>query len=344
MAVVLTDGRLLVVGAGFGDRGDAAAPVEAAAIFNPNVDEWTGTRPPSFGVGSATLLADGTVLVAGGGLSGRDAERYDPGTGQWTQTGSMAVGRPSYNKSTTQAAGFTATRLNDGRVLVVGGRTGPLGTPIVVPNAELFDPASGRWTTTGDLIHARADHTATLLADGRVLVAGGTAAIGGVTSVLDSAEIYDPSTGTWSATGRLTHSRALHTATALADGAVIVTGGDNAAARSSTERYDVATGHWALGGNITTSRWEHTATLLRDGRVLVAGGRSPEHSGLPVATTEIYDLGTGVWSAAASFPEGRAQHAAVLLGDGRVLVIGGERDFLSMNWLSSTLIYGPPTP
>jgi hypothetical protein len=141
---------------------------------------------------TATLLADGRVLVAGGYDSHyaplASADLYDPKTGTFSPTGSMAGARGLH----------TATLLSDGRVLIAGG--GPWGSMLLtasyLASAELYDPKTGTFSPTGSLATARAWHTATLLADGRVVIAGGAGS-----AFLASAELYDPKTGTFSPTG-----------------------------------------------------------------------------------------------------------------------------------------------
>lgn len=342
-ATLLRDGRVLVVGRGIGPNQQLA---DSAVIYDPSTARWSATETVPTGIGSATRLGDGTVLVTGAGPSGSSAERYDPTAGRWTATGTMTVGRPQYtvtkDGSGWDPAGYTATMMLDGKVLVAGGRTGAPGSSpqIVVPNAELYDPDTGRWTTIGSMVHARVGHTATLLPDGKVLVVGGaTYHTDGSLSVLGSAELYDPATGTWTATGRPHGAKAFHTATPLADGSVLIAGGDGPAG-AATERYDPSAGQWTDTGSMRVARREQTATLLLDGRVLAAGGRAADRNGgKPSASAELYDPTTGRWTATASMAGARAQQAAALLADGRVLVVGGEKDLLTMNWLASSELY-----
>ena len=146
---------------------------------------------------------------------------------------------------TTARRQHTATMLPNGKVLVVGGQNdqGRLAT------TELYDPASGLWTTTGPLNNARYKHTATLLPNGKVLVAGGT----GSSGVLSSAELYDPATGTWTVTGSMTAARQWHTATLLPNGKVLVAGGTGSGgALSSAELYDPTTGTWTATGVLSS--------------------------------------------------------------------------------------------
>ena len=188
--------------------------------------------------------------------------------------------------------------------------TAATGVPLT-PNAS--------WTITGDLHTARDTHTATLLHNGLVLVAGGRNS-GSADS--RSAELYDPATGTWTRTRPLHAGRFYHTATLLSDGRVLVVGGDSVdGERGSAELYDPASGTWALTGRLNVARQLHSATLLSDGRVLVAGGF--DRSNLITSSVELYDPATGTWTVADSLATPRFSHTATLLVDGKVLVAGG---------------------
>ena len=277
---------------------------------------------------TATLLPNGKVLVAGGNSGSvllATAELYDPSSGSWTATGKMNGIRTAH----------TATLLADGKVLVAGGADSIGETSVnAVATAELYDPATGSWTTTAPMIEARAHHTATLLADGKVLVAGGSGSGSGSDS-LDTAELYDPATGTWTVAGTMIEARTRHTATLLPDGRVLVLGGSSASPPEATaELYDPSTGAWTAAGNMNGEHLGGTATLLEDGSVLVAGGGSSDGSG----GEELYDPSTGSWSATASLLEARTDHTATLLDDGSVLVAGGSS---SGGMLASAELYGP---
>jgi WD40 repeat protein len=178
---------------------------------------------------------------------------------------------PGHGKSTR------ATLLSNGKVLIAGGRDG-LGYPRA--SAELYDPATGVWTRTGDLANPGTAHTATLLLDGKVLVAGGL--------YLASAELYDPASGTWTITGSLATARDSHTAALLPNGQVLVAGGSdsNLNVLASAELYDPASGTWTDTGSLATGRVRHTATLLPSGQVLVAGGFDDSYTNL--ASAELY--------------------------------------------------------
>ena len=312
-ATLLLDGRVLVAG-GSGD-GEAGA-LSSAELYDPGRESWapTGSMIDARNYGTATRLLDGRVLRTGpiatdGPSLVVSTGLYDPGSGSWTATGNMATARILY----------TATLLLDGRVLVTGGADNPIGFGALA-SAELYDPGSGTWTTTGTMIEARVGHSATLLPDGRVLVAGGWdgGGEGGepqTTSSLPfaSAELFDPRTGTWTATRMMDEGRFKHTGTLLSDGTVLVAGGG---ALASAELYDSVSGSWTATGAMLTSRQSYPATLLLDGTVLVSGNDAQ-------GSAEIYDPGSRSWAAIADMDPGRGGHSATLLPDGTVLVTGG---------------------
>lgn len=236
----------------------------------------------------------------------------------WNPTGDSVYPHEGY--------GSTATLLQDGRVLVVGGydATSPdYGST----QAELYDPSTGTWAATTNANFGHYEHTATLLDDGRVLIAGGHRFISETGLLYEGkAEIYDPSTATWTVTGSMSTGRVLHTATLLDNGQVLVAGGYNGGSRygnvvfSSAELYDPATGTWSLTGSMNLRRFAHTMTKLSDGTVLVAGGaRFPDSSN----TAEVYDSDAGTWSFTGTMNFAHSYQAATLLSDARVLVTGG---------------------
>lgn len=292
-----------------------ALPANLAHADSPS-GTWTptGSLNGARGQHTVTALADGRVLVAGGfrdTAASATAEIYDSHSGTWAPTGAMHQLR----------ADHTATLLADGRVLVVGGND-----PYAVPNrdlsltsAELYDPHTGTWTTTGSLHDGRMLHTATLLSDGKVLVVGGWNTT--ISDSLYSAELYDPATGTWDYAGNLGYARRHHTSTLLSDGNVLVVGGaGNSAFPANAEIYDHITGAWAITGALHERRLAHSATLLPNGKVLVAGGSSFDY----LASAEVFDPSTGEWTVTGSMNGVRESHAAVLLPDGRALVAGAS--------------------
>jgi hypothetical protein len=234
----------------------------------------------------------------------------------------------------------TATLFPDGRVLAAGGAGIRPGTfPYQgLTSAELYDPVAGTWTLTGSMNVARLVHTATLLPDGTVLVAGGWPNPQTHSGLLQSAELYDPATGIWTRINNMNVARGAHTATLLLNGKVLVVGshGTNA---STSELYDPATGIWSFTGNTTTPHYGyHTADLLPNGKVLVAGGfDSLSHVS---ASAELYDPATGTWTATGSLNNARHDHRSTLLTNGTVLVEGGAP---ATGILASAEIYDPAT-
>lgn len=230
-AAQLPDGRVLVLGGDSESDGSNRHLVISAEVYDPATGSWTATgNAIEKGMVAATLLPNGKVLALGG--ADGHAALYDPATGSWTATGSMRVKRQ----------GFTATKLPDGKVLVAGGVTGSAGGAPPLASAELYDPGTGSWTPTGRMAIARKWFTATLLLNGKVLVAGGWNYQGSaIWAPPRESELYDPSTGTWTATANVITARAGADAILLLDGRVIVEGGDggdNVGALISAELYD----------------------------------------------------------------------------------------------------------
>lgn len=219
----------------------------------------------------------------------------------------------------TERAAHTATLLNDGSVLIVGGfRTG--GTSL--HDAEIFSPRDGRFTATGQLSTPRSGHTATILPDGKVLIAGGFDR-----KYLDSTEIFDPKTGHFTPGERLTIPRSEHTATRLSDGRILLIGGVGTGWTflSDAEIYDPRNGKFSPTGKISVPRESHTATLLKDGNVLITGGHKDRRTAMTVySTTEIFEVRSGTFQPSASLTIRRHKHDAVRLADGRVLIAGGS--------------------
>jgi N-acetylneuraminic acid mutarotase len=272
---------------------------------------------------TATLLPDGKVLVTGGFSFDpsfaplNSAELYDPATEAWSSTGNLSSARGNH----------TATLLPNGKVLVAGGADNTCCSAF--NSAELYDPATGTWSSTGNLNTTRTEHTATLLSNGKVLVAGGLNFDSDYNSSgLNSAELYDPVTGTWSSTGNLNDARGDHTATLLPNGKVLVVGGGPSADSPliSAELYDPVTGTWGSLASLNTARLAHTATLLPNGKVLVAGGRNYDVNpdGGVLNSAELYDWVTDTWRSTASLNTARLAHRATLLPNGKVLVVGGR--------------------
>src|SRR5438094_6895183 len=203
----------------------------------------------------------------------------------WSYTGNINNVRVSH----------TTTLLPNGKVLIAGGFGFDCPPSCgYLSSAELYDPATGTWSLTGSLSRTRAYHTATLLSNGKVLVAGGV--VNENVGTIQTAELYDPVTGIWSRTGNLNRLRYGHTATLLPNGKVLVAGGYSAG--NSAELYDPVTGTWSMTGNLNAPRGGHTATPLSDGRVLIVGGAdcSLSEDCTLLDSSELYDPATGMWS------------------------------------------------
>ncbi|MGK3989091.1 kelch repeat-containing protein [Sorangium sp. So ce136] len=271
---------------------------------------------------TATLLPSGLVLVAGGVdlrpseevvLTLDSAELYDPAADSWSFTmGKMLHARGAH----------TATLLPSGEVLVAGGKQAQFNEgDTSLDSAELYDPATDTWTDAGQMLHARAEHTATLLPSGRVLVAGGYPVDFGDENV----ELYEPETDRWTSTRPMQVARAEHEATLLLSGKVLVSGGFNSiGSLDSAELYDPETGDWTITAPMYQGRRHHTMTLLPNGEVLAAGGEADAR--FDPVRAERYDPEVGLWTFAAPMTYARTDHTATLLPDGLVLVAGGYSD------------------
>ena len=213
-------------------------------------------------------------------------------------------------------------------------------TQQVSSQSAIAPAANSAWKNTGNLNTARYLDTATLLPNGKVLVAGGDA--GWDNPTVNSAELYDPVSGTWSYTGSLNIGRESHTATLLPNGKVLVAGGwnDLNGPLDSAEIYDPSNGTWSSAANLNTVRFWHTATLLQNDKVLVVGG-SDENA--PLKSAEIYDPATGMWSVTGSIIAARYGHTATLLENGKVLIVGGSDDGDLASTLASAELYDPAT-
>ena len=327
-ATLLRDGRVLVTGGN--DPGAADHALSSAELYDPKTGRFTPTGSmtvPRLGH-TATLLGDGRALIAGGGAGDNadfltSAEVYDPTTGRFSPTGWMTTGREDH----------TATLLRDGRVLVVGGDQGSAQDWVgAIASAEIYDPRTGEWTVTGSLHTPRTDHTASLLPDGRVLIAGGTDNEGDVSNTVASSEIFNPTSGRFAKAVSMHTARDGATATVLADGKVLIAGGWGSP-RPSAEVYDPASGSYQVVGSMTGPRAGHIAVRLGNGTVLLAGSAG--------ASAEIYDPVARRFRATGKMAFGTDYGGtACLLADGRVLFIAGN-DSDSGETLDQAQLYQP---
>jgi len=281
VSVVLPNGKVLLAGGS-----SNVAILASAELYDPATGTFTSMgsmSEPRF-LAEAVLLADGRVLVSGGfntNVALNTAEIYDPATGSFTRTGNMNQGRGRH----------TMTLLPNGKVLVTGGRDAAVNF-FGLASAEIFDPSAnqgaGAFTLIGNMNSVRFVHTATLLSNGTVLIAGGFNA-GNESLSVASAEIFDPSTNTFTLTGSMNITRARFTATLLPDGTVLMAGGINSVtgvtAPAPSEIYSPATGAFTLTGAMITGRELPRATELFNGNVLVTGGDDGVNI---LASTELY--------------------------------------------------------
>lgn len=238
--------------------------------------------------------------------------------------------------------GHTATLLKDGRVLVAGGHE---KTGNILDNAELYDPKTQQFSETGAMATKRVGHTATLLPDGKVLITGGSTEEFFV-GALASAELFDPTTGTFTSASPMNFRRLAHRATLLKSGKVLITGGQGNewANLDSSEIYDPDKNTFTPAASMNEKRADHTATLLADGRVLVTGGAEGRSHPVNVsASAETYDPASNSFTRAGSMSVVRYKHSAELMPDGKVIVIGGSNAMMWNGQYASAEFFDPAT-
>jgi N-acetylneuraminic acid mutarotase len=337
IAVLLPNGKLLVAygpaNGSFSPGATGSADSQGSAeTYDPAANTWTASgmtmQLPGF---STTKLANGQMLLVGGpspSTAGASTftQIFNPATNTWSVAAPLNTAREYH----------TATLLQNGKVLVVGGDSTidytlyfPPMYPPVLASVELYDPATNAWTTEASLITGRTAHTATLLPNGKVLVAGGVDSNG---VLVTTAEIYDPNANTWAAAGTLITPRYQHTATLLNTGKVLLAGGNSnpissltATPLNAAELYDPAANSWTATPNMPLSVAAPSSILLSNGTVVLAGGVGvvPGIGTIgPIPGVLSYTPSTNSWSQLAAMNYQRSQNAATLLSNGQILVTG----------------------
>ncbi|MGC1676621.1 MAG: hypothetical protein WA740_03725 [Candidatus Binataceae bacterium] len=340
-------GSAAAVSPGIGTGAAAGAGV-AAANSNPaglQLRMASGAAPVGSRSASGAPGHTGWVLIAGGQGGGKlalgRAELFDPIQKNFVATGAMHWPR----------AHFVAADLTAGQTLVAGGEDAQ-GHPIA--SAELYDPIAGKFSSTGAMTVARAGHTATAVsgcecpADGKILIAGGSST--DAAAPLASAELYDPATGSFAATGAMNQARAWQTASLIGSGTmagdILIAGGvgAKAAALASAEIYDPRTGVFTTTAPMSTARVNQTSTWLDPsivtgefaGDILVAGGSTADGVS---DTAEVFDPAGATFVPAGTMTAARVFQTAVLMPNGKVLIAGGQG--LSDALLASAEIFDP---
>jgi N-acetylneuraminic acid mutarotase len=329
-AVLLSDGKVLVSGGARYVNGTDIY-LSSCEIYDPTAGTWTTTD--SLGIGryfhTMTLLKDGRVLVAGGAYASGNTfvqlntcEIYDPVSGRWSETNPMNYAR----------SGHTATLLPDGRVLVVGGNLSTSPTSDTYLNsAEIYDPTTSKWSIADSMSVPRSGHSATLLPNGTVLVAGGHYAIAYPNIVdLSSCEIYNPSTSYWSTTDSMAVPHTGQAVVPLLDGRVLLAGGEYRV--NDCEIFNPQVMEWSETDSLLTGRDSHSLTLLPNGKVLAVGVQSPS------TICEVYNPAKASWTYTDSLPYDISDHGAVLLNNGEVLISGGY-SYREGGYLSNCLLF-----
>ncbi len=334
-AIRLRDGRVLICGGTA--TGQVGGVLSSAELYDPAARTFTPTGSmtvPRAGQ-TITMLRDGRVLLTGGvqnvGFRSQlsSAEIFDPAAGSFSATGSMSVPRE----------GHTATMLRGGSVLIAGGSDNGIHT---LDSAEIFNPSSGTFSRAGHLHQPRVAHVAALLGSGKVLIAGGGR--GGMPSgyiSYDTAEMYDPSTRSFSAVrAHMKSDRVGAAAVKLNDGRVLIVGGKSGRVVTSRHRnlssltplntaeiFDPESGTFIRTGDMSAPHYLATATMLDNGDVLVVGGwtiRGPLVVGMRDA--EVYQPATNRFVHIGQTNVARLTNTATLLNDGEVLIAGGVAD------------------
>ncbi|MEV6397446.1 kelch repeat-containing protein [Streptomyces sp. NPDC051907] len=318
----------------------AAAGAWTKAGDLPSAAGWHGQYD------GAVLLEDGKVLLVGGADASSvpvaKTAVYDPAEQKWTAGSPLTFPRRLH----------TATLLDDGKVLVAGGASGSSPHSPALTAVEVYDPSDGTWQSAAGMRQARHGHSAVLLANKKVLVAGGAATRSSDSlRALASAEVYDPDADEWTDAAPMTDARTGHTALLFKGGQVLVAGGRapisgrDVASLAFCELYNPTANAWTPTGSLLQPRSGQQAVLVSDTAALVVGGATPGSPGdgtfdpYTALTAERYDLAAGAWTAQPATEGGRGLHRVAPLGSGVFLVIGGTADEHNGAGYQSALLY-----
>ena len=315
-ATSLTNDTVLIAGGIIYNVSGVFADTNACELYNPVTSSSSLTDPMQRSRHShrATLLANGQVLITGGG-GDASSEVYDPAGGTWINHASMSDERIVH----------TATLLPNGQVLAAAGYDDNSGVDL--SSAELYDPDTGTWANTASMPYAADTLAGVLLTNGIVLVCGGYD--GTQSKSLTNAVLYNPVSQTWSNTAPMNEARAGHTATVLTDGRVLVEGGNGG---NSAEVYDPVAATWTYVASMSDGRLYPEACLLNNGQVMVLGDGNSD--------VELYDAASDTWSFADSLPVPSNLQTATVLAGGQVLVTGGSESEFNGPPLAVVEIYG----
>jgi hypothetical protein len=315
----LPGGKVLIAGG----NNVGVTCLNSAETYSPTTGKFTATGSMTDAhcyEQTTTVLPNGYVLITGGkdqtGGTVSTADMYDPTAGKFDCSGLGGVSATTgycTDKMTQKRFLHTATLLKNGNVLIAGGNTGS-----ITNTAEVYVWSYGFSATTGNMTDSRENHTATSIVTGPnagdALIAGGIDAGG---NVLQTAELYSPTPGTFAPTGIMTHPRYLHTATQLSTGNILITGGEDGTGTvlATAEVYNPVSATFASVGAMTTARALHTAVLItsgpKKGSVLIAGGI--DNNGNTLRTAELYNPKTGKFTAAGSMEVGRSSQDGTAL-------------------------------
>ncbi len=325
----LSDGGVLFTG-GLSSCGSQVS-TNTCSIYHLGSNTILSSNPllDSLSEHTCTLLPSGDILTVGGQNNlqiSRHSELYNQSKNNWTFTGDLSEERCQH----------TATLLFDGRVFVFGGIRQYSPSLELARDCEIFDQKTNSWHSGTSISIPRFAHTATLLPNGSILIAGG---LDSNSHFLSSCEIYNPTCNEFKDCSELHFPHAFHTATLLADGTVLITGGiDNSGATSETEIYDYRTDKWVILPPLSIPRFKHTSTLLPSGDILICGGVSTQ--GNTINTVEVFSHYNRMWKSSSATSIQRNSHSANLLVDGRVLIGSGEVDLASVcNTSTNDIIY-----